>query len=362
MIKRPSAVRLHDPAYVSKDGRWTFEWSNTNTYGDMCGVATNYSYTYSLRNASSGAPVCSGAGNSTSFVCDVGASGTYTLSVVVGDGISNSTAAVKNVTLCIPASVSAPNVTSPANGTAYLDGELVTITWEGLTRKESQCNAAVNHSLRYWVEGEGEETAGVEVLEDGDTYVRLGNLTENRTYLWVLEERYEHWAPSVYAGSFRTCTVVEPPEPVFAEYEVEVGESFTLEWEGVDFGDVCGRQEEVGYYVYFSRAGSEPTGVPHVFVNTSRHDAKYVTDGEYQVVVRAVNNGVVGNLSDVVNVSVCVTTEPKSPVLWSPLPGTAVRVRGGTNFDVVKGDHGKICGTYHQSIKHILLSIIYVYY
>ena len=363
-----SPVVLSDPEAVSRTGNWTFVWTNPNSADGVCTKQESYTYSFALTNASTGVPVCDAVTSNTSVECRVNESGLYGLRVDVLYGSRGNASAEKNVSLCVPEAVEPPVITAPADGAVFLEGELVAIRWAGLTQKETQCRAPVSHYVRYWAEGEEAANATTLRVEDADTDVKLGDLARDTAYRWVLEETCEHWDRNLTrTGTFRTCSPSTPPVPVLKaggegleEEECKnafFGEQFTLKWTAVDFGEVCGPRNKTGYHVYFFPLGSNYSSVPYAYVEEPAYTVNGATDGDYQYVVRAVNNGVLGEVSRAVNVSVCVPSEPEPPVLLSPMKGAFLRIRDGVNFDIVKESvEWKVCG---KQLKHPFSSFIH---
>ena len=347
LYEKLNSVTLSDIEDVSKTGGWEFSWTNPNPADGVCIDAANYVYTFSLTDDRTGTVVCSEVTHNTSVECNVGTSGLYRLSVAVSYGGMAPVEAAKNVSLCVPEVVDPPTVTTPANEAVFLEGELVTIKWTGLTQKETQCNAPVSHYLRYWAEDE-EANATTLRLEDADMDVKLSELANNAEYHWELEEVCEYWDRNLTrAGTFRTCSPSTPPVPVLDEYAegTYFGERFTLSWAAVNFGEVCEPRNKTGYHVYFFQSEGNYTDVPYTYVEEPSYTVTGATDDDYKYVVRAVNNGVLGEVSEAVDVKVCIPTVPNPPVLLSPMKGAFIKIRGGVDFDIVKENiNWKACG------------------
>lgn len=101
VIKSPKKVEVEGHTdHKNKYGEWTFNWTNTNDYDNMCGL--NVSFSYEVIVFFKDAIINSFYTNETSIDFKFDESGDYTLSVSVNDSISISEPNNATLNLCIP--------------------------------------------------------------------------------------------------------------------------------------------------------------------------------------------------------------------------------------------------------------------
>ena len=176
-------------------------------------------------------------------------------------------------------------------------------------------------------------------LQGSDTYNG-----KRVTYYWEINANSKYKTSQSSRQSFIVCTPSTPSIPVLNDTYDQNDSSITLRWESVIFAEECNQSKDVGYEVYFFGAGYNHTSVSPVFVNETEYTIDGVTDGKYHFAVRAKNVNKYSEISEYMNLSICIPRGPSVPSLWYPMSDSFVRIRGGFYVDVSKVlDKGSQC-------------------
>ena len=233
-------------------------------------------------------------------------------------------------------------LSSPQSGDILVYKEPFNFEWESLP-SSYQCSddGKIKYTLYYWNDASNKKTL---TLSSGQVRISPDELSGDTIYNWniVAKSKYRNSTSSTW--SFTVCIPSTPSAPVIEEIYDQAGSSITFRWKEAEFTKTCNRSKDVGYEVYFFSNGTNHTSVTPAFTSRTYYTVEGVTDGNYHFTVRAKNTNKYSEVSEYMNLSICVPRSSGPVLLSYPINEAKVRLRDELYFEVPKmSDKGSQC-------------------